>query len=215
MLSPQKHRKYACAKRDEIPIASAVANLLHDLTAARSQRELMENVTRTARYLLHADGVTFVMREGDHCYCTEEDAITPLWKGKRFPLQTCISGRCIEKHQQVIARDTNRRALHNVCGQKFIRSLAAIPIQYSQPSSCITSYWFASRKVTRREIYLMKVVANSASISMLNLTCNDSLKKSLVVRQETVHRMKNIFSVVASLARQTFRFSENMVSTAD
>lgn len=48
------------------------------------------NVVRTAaRQLLGADGVTFVLREGDHVHYAEEDAVGPLWKGQRFPVDQC------------------------------------------------------------------------------------------------------------------------------
>ena len=42
--------------------------------------------------LVGADGATFVLRDGDCCYYVDEDAISPLWKGQRFPLEACISG---------------------------------------------------------------------------------------------------------------------------
>jgi hypothetical protein len=37
------------------------------------------------------DGVSPI-RDGDHCYYADENAISPLWKGRRFPLSACISG---------------------------------------------------------------------------------------------------------------------------
>jgi hypothetical protein len=50
-------------------------------------------VIRTAaRQLTGADGATFVLRDGNHCHYSDEDAIAPLWKGLRFPLDQCISG---------------------------------------------------------------------------------------------------------------------------
>ena len=38
------------------------------------------------------DGVTLVLRDNGRCHYVEEDAIGPLWKGQRFPLESCISG---------------------------------------------------------------------------------------------------------------------------
>ena len=45
-----------------------------------------------ARRLIGADGVTLVLREGHSCHYVEEDAISPLWKGQRFPMSACVSG---------------------------------------------------------------------------------------------------------------------------
>ena len=52
----------------------------------------MDIVRHEARALVDADGASFVLRDGDLCFYAEEDAVGPLWKGQRFPLQTCISG---------------------------------------------------------------------------------------------------------------------------
>jgi hypothetical protein len=49
-------------------------------------------VAGPGRRLVGADGVRFVLREGECCHYVDEDAIAPLWKGNRFPLEACISG---------------------------------------------------------------------------------------------------------------------------
>src|SRR5262249_27351111 len=60
--------------------------------AGAHARGVMEIVRSAARELTGADGATFVLREGDLCYYADEDAIAPLWKGRRFPASACISG---------------------------------------------------------------------------------------------------------------------------
>jgi hypothetical protein len=62
------------------------------IAVAETLDSLIEVVRTTARAVCRADGVTFVLRDGDKCHYVEEDAISPLWKGQRFPLETCISG---------------------------------------------------------------------------------------------------------------------------
>lgn len=56
------------------------------LACASSLLEVARAVHEQARSLVKADGVTFVVREQDHCSYLEEDAIAPLWKGSRFPM---------------------------------------------------------------------------------------------------------------------------------
>ncbi len=79
---------------DTPPLTVFIA-VVRRLSIARSLPELMEIVTRAARILLGADGITFVLREHDLCYYAEEDSIAPLWKGRRFPMSACISGWCM------------------------------------------------------------------------------------------------------------------------
>lgn len=76
--------------------ASSGMNLLVEvvqkLSLARDLATIVDIVRVAARQLTGADGATFVLRDGDKCYYVDEDAISPLWKGQRFPLQACISG---------------------------------------------------------------------------------------------------------------------------
>lgn len=65
---------------------------MQELSLARDLDAIMAIVRRAARELTQADGATFVLREGAQCYYADEDAVAPLWKGKRFPLEACISG---------------------------------------------------------------------------------------------------------------------------
>ena len=52
----------------------------------RSVADVQAVVRVAARRLTGADGATFVLRDGDSCYYADEDAISPLWKGQRFPI---------------------------------------------------------------------------------------------------------------------------------
>ena len=60
---------------------------VQELSFARSIGEIQAVVKRIARRLTGADGATFVLRDGDNCFYADEDAISPLWKGQRFPIE--------------------------------------------------------------------------------------------------------------------------------
>ena len=45
---------------------------------------VIEVVRSAARGIFSADGVTFVLREGELCHYLDENAIGPLWKGRRL-----------------------------------------------------------------------------------------------------------------------------------
>jgi hypothetical protein len=65
---------------------------VRDFAAARDLDQVVEIVRHAARELVDADGATFVLRDEGQCYYVDEDAIQPLWRGQRFPLDACISG---------------------------------------------------------------------------------------------------------------------------
>ena len=71
---------------------SPLSSLIRRLYLAHTASEIMTTATDGARSLLLADGVTFVLKDGDFSHYAEENAISPLWKGRRFPMHDCISG---------------------------------------------------------------------------------------------------------------------------
>src|SRR3974377_1192618 len=65
---------------------------VQDLFLARSLVAVQHVGRRSARCLTGADGATFVLKDDDHCLYADEEAIAPRWKGRRIPMDTCISG---------------------------------------------------------------------------------------------------------------------------
>src|SRR5262245_45335343 len=75
------------------------------LSLARDIQAIQDLVKRVARQLANADGATFVLREGDLCHYVDEDAVSPLWKGRRFPLTACISGWVMLNRVPAVIKD--------------------------------------------------------------------------------------------------------------
>ena len=65
---------------------------MQKLSLAQSREDVIGITRHAARELTGADGATFILREGDLCSYVDEDAIEPLWKGRRFPMVNCVSG---------------------------------------------------------------------------------------------------------------------------
>ena len=110
----------------------------------------MQITTQAARTLLQADGITFVLREGDLCYYAAEDAISPLWMGRRFPLDACISGWCMIEGKTAVIADIYQdpRIPHDAYRPTFVRSLAMVPVRLKDPVAAIGAYWSYKRNTT-------------------------------------------------------------------
>ena len=78
---------------------------VQELSLARSLADIQRVVRTSARELTGCDGATFVLREEDECYYAEEDAIAPLWKGSRFPIEECISGWVMLNREPAVIPD--------------------------------------------------------------------------------------------------------------
>src|SRR5260221_1277617 len=65
---------------------------IENLSSARTVEQVAAVVCSAARQITGADGIAFILRDNDQCWYLDEDAIGPLWKGRRFPLTARICG---------------------------------------------------------------------------------------------------------------------------
>lgn len=130
------------------------------LQAAASTDAVIAVVRSAARGIFSADGITFVLREGELCHYVEEDAIGPLWKGQRFPLSACISGWSMLHGQTVAIEDVfaDPRIPHDAYRRTFVKSLIMTPISAPAPVAAIGAYWREKKRFTDREIEVVKTL---------------------------------------------------------
>src|SRR5690348_18507302 len=115
--------------------AQGLVAFIRRLAVAPSLPETIEIVTHAVRALLNADGATFVLRDGDMCHYADEDAITPLWKGSRFPMSACISGWVMLNREHVMVPDiyADDRVPAEAYRPTFLKSLLMVPIRRPSP----------------------------------------------------------------------------------
>ena len=132
--------------------------------AARMQDDVIAVVRATARQALGADGVTFVLRDGDFCHYIEEDAIGPLWKGKKFPIAACISGWAMLNNQTAAISDiyVDKRIPHDAYRSTFVRSLIMVPVRVESPIGAIGAYWRTRRTFKPEDIKAVEMMAEFA-----------------------------------------------------
>ncbi|MFW7379340.1 MAG: ATP-binding protein [Oligoflexus sp.] len=157
-----------------------LVSVIQELSQARTLDVLMGIVKHAARDLTGADGATFVLRDGDKCYYAEEDAISPLWKGQRFPMETCISGWVILNRQPAFIEDIyqDSRIPADAYRPTFVKSLAMVPIRANSPIGAIGNYWAKRHRASEEEIKLLQALANTVSVAMENLELIERLERS-------------------------------------
>lgn len=168
--------------------------MIQELFLARDLETVTAIVRRGARELTGADGAAFILREGELCYYADEDAIAPLWKGKRFPMAGCISGWVMTHRQPVAIEDVDAdsripaRAYHPT----FVKSLTMVPIRTASPIGAIGNYWSRPYRSTPEEIELLQALADSTSIALENIDLYSELKQCAKESQEAA-RVKSQF----------------------
>jgi response regulator RpfG family c-di-GMP phosphodiesterase len=177
----------------------SIEDLVLALSMARGLDEVMSIVRSQARALVGADGITFVLRDGGQCYYADEDAITPLWKGQRFPAETCISGWAMLNREVVAIEDiyADHRIPHAAYRPTFVRSLAMVPVRIEDPVAAIGAYWARRHLPDAGQIAVLQRIANSAAVAMTNVALIEEL---VTAREEAVRAKDAIIFAMASLA---------------
>lgn len=152
---------------------------VQELSLARDLGSIQRVVRTTARELTGADGATFVLRESGMCHYADEDAIAPLWKGKRFPLQTCISGWAMLNRQPTVIPDiyVDPRIPVDAYRPTFVKSLAMVPIRTLDPIGAIGNYWARRHQPDARELALLQALADSTAVAMENVRVYGELEQ--------------------------------------
>lgn len=176
---------------------------IQELSLARNLGAVMRVVRRVARELTGADGATFVLKDDGKCFYADEDAIEPLWKGLRFPMEACISGWAMIHREPVIIPDiyADARVPADAYRPTFVKSLAMVPIRTQDPIGAIGNYWASNRTVTEEELELLQALANSTSIAMENVRVMEELEARVRARTaqlEAANRELEAFSYSVS-----------------
>lgn len=157
---------------------------VQELSLARSLPEIQRIVRAAARALTGCDGATFVLRDGGKCYYADEDAIEPLWKGSRFPIDTCISGWAMLNREAVVIQNIygDDRIPHAAYRPTFVKSLVMVPIRKLDPVGAIGNYWADERMPSEREVALLQALADATSVAMENVQIYAELEQRVLDR---------------------------------
>ena len=146
---------------------TTLAGAIDEFATARSVEAVQQLVHRAARRLTGADGATLVLREGGECHYVDEDAIEPLWKGSRFPLENCISGWAMLHREPVVVEDVfaDPRIPQDLYRPTFVKSLLIVPIG-ARPVGAIGMYWAEPHRPSDEQVAAARALAGSAAAAL-------------------------------------------------
>ncbi len=156
-----------------------LVGVVRDLSQAHDLEAVMAIVRRAARDLTGADGATFVLRDGDQCFYAEENAIAPLWKGRRFPLSLCISGWVMLNRQPAVIEDiySDDRIPAEAYRPTFVKSLAMVPIRTNDPVGAIGNYWAERRRPSAEQVKILAALADTTAVALENVRIFEELRQ--------------------------------------
>lgn len=167
-----------------------LVSVIQDLSFAKSQEEVRDIVRHAARGLTEADGATFVLLEDGHCFYVDEDAIGPLWKGSRFPVETCISGWAMMNKQHCVIPDVfaDKRIPQDFYRNTFVKSLAMVPIRTADPIGAIGIYWADHHAATDTEVELIQALADTTAVALESIETLLALEARVAERTAALDR---------------------------
>ena len=183
----------ATAGLDGAPSSAQLARLVRavqDLSRARSLPDVQRVVGTAARDLAGADGATFVLRDGDQVHYAEEDAIEPLWKGRYFAIDECISGWSMKHGSPVVIEDIrlDERIPQDAYRPTFVRSLVVVPIRPDDPLGAIGTYWAQSCRPSPAVVEAARALADSTAIAMEHVQLLADLEAQVAARTKDLSR---------------------------
>lgn len=184
------------------------------LSLATSMKEITETVAEAARRLCGADGSTFVLKEGENCFYVDENAISPLWKGNKFPLDACISGWSMIHRKTVVIDDVyqDSRVPWDAYRPTFVKSLCMVPIRNEDPIGAIGNYWATTYTPTPEEVKYLQILANTTAIALENLELKRTLSEKVAAHStrekelemaihSMVHDLRNPLAFIKGFAQ--------------
>lgn len=156
-----------------------LVRVVQELSLVRDLEGLQKIVRSAARELTGADGATFVLRDGQQCFYADEDAIEPLWKGKRFPMEICVSGWVMLNKQPAVIEDifADARVPHDAYRPTFVKSLATVPIRTISPIGAIGNFWARKYQPTQHQVALLQALADTTAVALENLQVYSELEQ--------------------------------------
>ncbi len=171
---------------------------VQELSLARDLESVQRIVRCAARELTGCDGSTFVLRDGENCRYVDEDAIGPLWKGRSFPLETCISGWAMLNKRAVTIPDIyeDERIPVDAYKPTFVKSMVMVPIRTLDPVGAIGNYWAKKREPSDEEVRLLQALADCTSIALENIRNYSELEQrvrdrtsELQLAHDAIHKL--------------------------
>jgi signal transduction histidine kinase len=177
------------------PAWRMLVEAIEQLSAARNFARVIDIVKHTARGISGADGVTVVLREGELCYYVDEEAIGPLWKGHKFPMQSCISGWAMLNKQSVVVPDiyADPRIPHDAYRPTFVKSLVMIPVRVEDPLAAIGAYWARHYIPDAEEVALLESLARVTATAIANVNLETSLRALAATANEQTAEIRRAY----------------------
>ncbi len=161
-------------KRLEILIES-----VKQLAAAQTIENVQQIVTDAGRKLVNSDGSAIVFQDGGECYYAFENTNEPLWQGRRFAAEECISGWVMTNQEPAIIEDVYQdpRIPLEIYKPTYVKSLVMVPVTGMEVIVAVGNYFKNRYLPTDEEVRLLQTLADAAATAIGNIRLYNELEE--------------------------------------
>lgn len=151
-----------------MPVAERLVAVSRELSQASTLEQVQAVARSAARELSGADGAVVAIRDGDHCRFVDEDAIEPVFEGRRSPLSRCIAGWSMLHRAPAVIEDiyADDRVVHGDFRRTFVNSLVVVPIRRSDPVGALAIYWARRHRPPVEVVDALQALADITAVAM-------------------------------------------------
>ncbi len=171
-------------KVNDIERCRKLVKTVSDLSLAPDMSAVMVIVKEVARELTGSDGATFILKNGDKCFYADESSVAPLWKGREFPIEQCISGWVMKNKKELLISDVlaDERVAQELYENTFVKSLLIVPIRREDPLGAIGTYWGKKHIATEEETELLQALADVTAVTVQKIQTYATLEERVKER---------------------------------
>lgn len=162
---------------------SHVLHASERLVTAKSIDEVVSVLRETARATVGAEGIAIAIEHDGHCSYVAEDAISPLWQGKTFPIERCVSGRAMLGNETIVIPDVrlDSRIPQDAYALTFVRSLIMVPIGQPVAVAALGAYWSEAQPHSRDTVERLESLARLATIAIENARLTQARNRAAAI----------------------------------
>jgi len=162
---------------------SHVLHASERLVTAKSIDEVVSVLRETARATVGAEGIAIAIEHDGHCSYVAEDAVSPLWQGKTFPIERCVSGRAMLGNETIVIPDVrlDSRIPQDAYALTFVRSLIMVPIGQPVAVAALGAYWSEAQPHSRDTVERLESLARLATIAIENARLTQARNRAAAI----------------------------------